>query len=155
MTILSSVAAMNLGLLWQNYAEFRGGGPKMPNQITKAFQIASVTSKTRAISLLLVSSLVLVISAFALHQKFYWLITMIAAALIFNAAAQLFTSIQNRSYEPGTLAGLLVMAPTAIWALFATQFSGGWIAMLSGPVLSVLFLILVWLLANFLSNKLS
>lgn len=142
------VVAMNLGMLCQNFAEWQGGGPALPSRIKQIAPRLATTPKTKAIAVTLISVLVPAISVLALKYDHSWLIAMTAAALVGNAIAQMATSMELRTRQPGTRTGLLVMLPTALWALIASDFSGGWAALVAGPVLSVPVLVLVWCIAS-------
>lgn len=147
-----SVVAMNLGFFAQNYAEWRSGGPLPPRRLQVVLGLSSLTDKIRLLALILVSLLVLGISIVALILNLDWLISTIAAALIANAIVQLAISFWTRAFLPGTIAGLTLMLPTAVWAMAAAEYAGGWLAITSGPILSVPILPLLWWLAATISD---
>lgn len=151
--VLISVIAMNLGLLCQNYAEFRGGGPKLLRTVAQMLRIRSITPQMWVIVVILVSVFVFGLSMIALKFGYYFLISMIASALTANAFAQLWASLRNHAHQPGTLTGLIIMAPASIWAMYETGVSGGSTAILCGVLLSIPFLILLWLVAVHLALK--
>ncbi|TRD14383.1 hypothetical protein [Palleronia caenipelagi] len=140
--------AMNAGLAVQNYAEWRGGGPSLPSRIADQFGPGFSRKSVRFSALILASAFVAILSAGGLIFNAGWLIAIVSTALIANAVSQLAVSAFYRKIQPGTASGILVMAPSAAWALSSTNNQLGWLVYFLGPALSVPTLVLLWLAAR-------
>lgn len=156
--ISGAAVVLILGFWFQNIAEWRGGGPVLPRRwrrfVSRRFvsdrQIAP-TGPVRLWALLLVSLIVPVLMAVAVWLHWGGVITMIAAALAASALFQMGASIVTGQLIPGTISGLAVMLPPAVWLLSLLGqgrpaiWMTGW--SLAGLAVTPLLLGAVWWLA--------
>ena len=148
-----AVIAMNVGLAAQNVAEWRGGGPSLPPRIAQRIGIFAPSPGVQRTALILVSALVAALSTLGLVLSAGWLIALVAFALIANALVQVTASVRAGRSIPGTVTGLLVMLPTSVWALLATENPLGWAAGILGPMLSFPVWLMIWMTAQKLSGS--
>jgi len=148
-----AIFAMNAGLLAQNYAEWRAGGPNPPSKLLSISGTIEASAYAKSMALVLVSVIVAGGSLLGLWLEANWLIAAIAAALITNALFQLGASIRAGLLIPGTVTGMLLMLPTSIWALATTSYPISWGAVLAGPLVSIPILVFVWWLSILLTRS--
>lgn len=146
------VGAMVFGLLVQNYAEWRAGGPIPPNAGPVRRVFPAVNDRTRLLALVIVSVAVPLVCLVSSVIGVAWSIAAIAAALVMNAIAQLASSLLAKRIQPGALAGLIFMLPPSLWVVMTLGSQLGWVPVVIGPLLSVPLLIGIWWLADVLGR---
>lgn len=146
------VGAMVVGLLLQNYAEWRAGGPVLPDTVTVRRILPAVNDRTRLCALVIVSVAVPLVCFVSLVIGVAWPVVAIAAALVMNAIAQLASSLIAKRIQPGTLAGLIFMLPPSLWVVMTIGSQLGWMPVVIGPLLSVPLLIGIWWLADWVGR---
>lgn len=144
MSLALASAALFAGFALQNIAELRGGGPVLPAPFARMIPGHGAAdlrrSATGAITLIVAA---LIAAAHALDWG--WGLAALAAALIANALLQLAQSLRQKRLMPGTIAGLALMLPPALWVLACLPCQPT--ALLLGPLLSAPLLLLCWALA--------
>ncbi len=146
---LVSVVAMLLGFLIQNFAEWRAGGPHLPEAAAVQRIFPEESSQTRVLALLIISIFVVGLSVvglclMSLLTGWTWVLVATGAALALNAVAQVIASLRARCMHPGTLTGLLLMLPPALWVVVVFGSGPGWSPIVAGAVLSVPVLLCIW-----------
>ncbi|MCY6383491.1 hypothetical protein [Hoeflea prorocentri] len=149
---LLAIAGMFGGFLIQNYAEWRGGGPKLPDTAAVRHMFPVQNDRVRWLALVFVSILVIVVCTVSLTLNMVWIVVAIASALALNAVVQMIISLHLKAIQPGTLSGLAFMLPPSLWVAISLGQQAGWTAILAGPLLSFPILFGVWWLAAFLDR---
>lgn len=123
----AAAIALLLALLVQNVDEYRSGGPAPPPPLARRLRQppAALTGPV----LIVVSLAFALLLAAALMLPWHPLAAMLAGGCLANAAVQGLQSIRRRQWQPGTITGLTLMVPAAVWLLAA----------LDGPPAQTLF----------------
>ncbi len=142
-----SIICMLLGFLAQNLFEWRGGGPLPPPALVAKGVFPEPTQRVRAWALGIVSVLVCLLVSAGVWGQAQWVILAVASALCLNAVMQAVASLVLRRWVPGTLSGLLLMLPGALWVLGAAPLEALAVPAALGIGLSGPVLLAVWWLA--------
>lgn len=146
--ITAAALVLLVALLIQNVAEWRGGGPLPPLLLQSI--LSHPPQHLSAIALILVSLTFAVLTILALMVNRPGLLAVLAGGCLLNAIAQAVQSLHQRRWLPGTLSGLLLMAPAAIWLLLSLPLSPGTVLLLTlvGAAITPVLLVLTWLVAD-------
>ena len=142
-----AVISMVTGYLIQNYAEWRGGGPDLPNVGPMAGMAKAASPAVKATALQIISVVVVLGAALALIFHIGPLIDAIAAALVVNALGQCVMSFRQRRLVSGTLTGAFLMLPASVWVIATSSGPYGVLPLIIGPVASFPILYIVWRIA--------
>lgn len=147
-----AAALLAAAFLLQNAAEVRGGGPDLPAPV--AARLPGLTARTKVVAVALASVVVCAALAVAWPADTRWrqaLLAMIAGALAANAVVQAVASAVQRRVLPGTLTGVVLMLPAALWLLALLPGARLWA--MAGIVLTAPLLAVVWAMAWGLTRR--
>lgn len=147
-----AAALLAAAFLLQNAAEVRGGGPDLPAPV--AARLPGLTARTKVVAVALASVVVCVALAVVWPADTRWrqaLLAIIAGALAANAVVQAVASAVQRRVLPGTLTGVVLMLPAALWLLALLPGARLWA--MAGIVLTAPLLAVIWALAWGLTRR--
>lgn len=125
--ILIPAGLLAAGFLAQNATEVAGGGPELPRALSA--RLPSVGQRTAVVAMVLISVVVSVVLALSATGAEAWqrvMLAMVAGALAANAFLQAAATVVRRRRVPGTITGLALMLPPALWLLWLLPNDRPW-----------------------------